>query len=93
MLAVEVSATSLYTGLKIKAGLYVRAGIPEYWALDVESRRLFVHRYPENGKWLSRILRRHSPQLLEQSRHSGVHVPRRLVLQRQIALVPRVRQQ
>ena len=55
-LAVEVSATSLYIDLKNKAGLYARAGIPEYWALDVESRRLYVHRYPENGKYKSVIV-------------------------------------
>ena len=53
VMVIEVSATSLYTDLKNKAGLYARAGIPEYWILDVERRRLIVHREPEDGKYRS----------------------------------------
>ena len=45
-LVVEVSAATLRADLTTKAGLYAQAGIPEYWALDVENRRLFVHRDP-----------------------------------------------
>lgn len=46
ILAVEVSDTTLRDDLRTKAGLYARAGIPEYWVLDVPSRRLIVHRQP-----------------------------------------------
>ena len=53
LLAVEVSVSSLYFDLKTKAPLYARAGIPEYWVLDVEQRRLFVHRLPEGGAYTS----------------------------------------
>src|ERR1019366_10329935 len=33
--------------LTVKAGLYARAGIVEYWVLDLTGRRLIVHREPE----------------------------------------------
>ena len=45
-LLVEISDTSLYFDLAVKAPLYSRAGIVEYWVLDVGGRRLIVHRDP-----------------------------------------------
>ena len=50
-LIIEVSDTTLRDDLQIKAPLYARAGVPEYWVLDVSSRRLFVHRSPANGTY------------------------------------------
>jgi Uma2 family endonuclease len=50
-LVVEVSDTSLNFDLTTKAVLYARAGIPEYWVLDVSGRRLIVHRHPQSGKY------------------------------------------
>lgn len=44
LLAVEVSDSTLRDDLETKAALYARAGVPEYWVLDVPSRRLIVHR-------------------------------------------------
>jgi Uma2 family endonuclease len=52
-LVVEVSDTTLYFDLHTKAALYGRAGIPDYWVLDVAGRRLIVHRQPQNGKYSS----------------------------------------
>jgi Uma2 family endonuclease len=52
-LAVEISHSSLRIDLKAKAGLYARAGIREYWVLDVENRLLFVHRDPQAGRYRS----------------------------------------
>lgn len=46
LLVAEVSDATLRDDLRTKAMLYARAGIPEYWVLDVPSRRLFVHRQP-----------------------------------------------
>jgi Uma2 family endonuclease len=43
-LVVEIADTSLQFDLTIKAALYARAGIVEYWVLDVTSHRLIVHR-------------------------------------------------
>jgi len=50
-LVVEVSDSSLTFDLHEKARLYARAGIPEYWVLDVNGRQLLVHREPRNGKY------------------------------------------
>jgi Uma2 family endonuclease len=48
-LFVEVSDTTLHHDLTTKAALYARAGIPEYWVLDLNARRLVVHREPAGG--------------------------------------------
>ena len=45
-LVVEVSVSSLKYDVGVKSRMYARAGIPEYWASDVEGRRLIVHRDP-----------------------------------------------
>lgn len=52
-LVVEVSDTTLRTDLLVKARLYARAGIPEYWALDLTGRCLHVHRDPAEGEYRS----------------------------------------
>jgi Uma2 family endonuclease len=49
-LVVEVSDSTLYFDLSTKADLYARAGIVEYWVLDINRRRLIVHRNPLAGK-------------------------------------------
>ena len=36
-----------------KRDLYARAGVPEYWVLDLKGRKLVVHRNPEQGKYTS----------------------------------------
>jgi Uma2 family endonuclease len=51
LLVVEVSDASLNTDLILKARLYARAGIAEYWVLDLAARRLHVHRSPINGEY------------------------------------------
>lgn len=48
-LVVEVSDTTLHHDLTTKAALYARAGIPDYWVLDLNARRLVVHREPAKG--------------------------------------------
>jgi Uma2 family endonuclease len=39
-LAVEVSLTTLKTDLSFKKALYASSGIPEYWVVDIEARRI-----------------------------------------------------
>jgi Uma2 family endonuclease len=46
LLAVEVSDTTLRADLRIKAPLYARTGIPEYWVVDVNERAVHVFREP-----------------------------------------------
>ena len=43
-LVAEIADSSLNFDLTTKAALYARAGIAEYWVLDVARRRLLVHR-------------------------------------------------
>jgi len=54
-LLVEVSDSTLDYDLTVKASLYARAEISEYWVLDVAGRRLVVHRGAVNGCYESII--------------------------------------
>ncbi|HET6575653.1 MAG TPA: Uma2 family endonuclease [Fimbriiglobus sp.] len=47
VLIVEVTETSLFTDTTTKAELYATAGVPDYWVIDLENRRLLVYRDPE----------------------------------------------
>ena len=46
VLIVEVSDTTLDHDLGPKAKLYARAGIQEYWVIDIRGRRIHQHRQP-----------------------------------------------
>lgn len=48
-LLIEISDSTLAFDLGPKARLYARAAIAEYWVVDLENRRLHVHRDPTNG--------------------------------------------
>jgi Uma2 family endonuclease len=50
-LVVEIADTSLAFDLTVKAALYARAAIAEYWVLDVPGRRLIVHRDPQSSQY------------------------------------------
>ena len=52
-LVVEVADTTLNFDLTVKAPLYARAGIIEYWVLDLNGRRMIVHREPQDGSYRS----------------------------------------
>ena len=43
--------TSRAVDLGRKAALYAAAAIPDYWVLDIEGRRLVVHRDPADGRY------------------------------------------
>ena len=47
VLIVEVAESSYRIDHTYKAGLYARAGVPEYWIVDVARSSLEVHRSPE----------------------------------------------
>jgi Uma2 family endonuclease len=49
----EISDTTLRTDLMVKARLYARAAIPEFWAFDLAARRVHIHRHPTNGEYAS----------------------------------------
>ena len=53
LLVAEVSSTTLAFDLMAKVRLYACAGIAEYWVLDLEGRRLIVHRDAAEGAYRS----------------------------------------
>ena len=57
VLVVEVAESSMKIDRE-KAEIYARAGVPEYWILNLRRRQLEVHRDPENGVYTSKILLR-----------------------------------
>lgn len=52
-LVVEIADSTLKFDLTVKAALYARAMIAEYWVLDVAGRRLIAHRSAESGRYTS----------------------------------------
>ena len=52
-LVVEVADSTLGFDLRTKAALYARAGIVEYWVLDIAGRRMAVHRDPQGERYAS----------------------------------------
>lgn len=51
VLAIEVADTTARYDATTKRDLYARAGVPEYWVLDISGRRLIVHRNLSHGKF------------------------------------------
>jgi Uma2 family endonuclease len=50
-LVVEVASTSQSFDLTVKACLYARSAVSEYWVMDVEHRALIVHREPDGQQY------------------------------------------
>ena len=46
VLVIEVAHSSLPYDRTVKTSLYAKAGIPEYWIVDIEHRQLEVYREP-----------------------------------------------
>lgn len=46
LLVIEVADTTVRFDLRSKAALYARAGIADYWVIDLPGRRIVVHRRP-----------------------------------------------
>jgi len=51
LLLVEISDTTSRFDRTVKAALYARASVPEYWVLDVSARALYVHCHPGGGNY------------------------------------------
>jgi Uma2 family endonuclease len=56
LLVVEVSEASLKTDREVKGSLYAKAGIPEYWIVNLKERVVEVYREP--AKDARAVLRR-----------------------------------
>jgi Uma2 family endonuclease len=57
LLIIEISVSSLTYDRKTKARLYARHGIREYWVIDANERRTFVHTRPSGDGWSSIVER------------------------------------
>jgi Uma2 family endonuclease len=51
LLLIEVADSSLEFDLGAKLELYARAGIREFWVVDLTSNRVLVHRSPGDGRY------------------------------------------
>jgi Uma2 family endonuclease len=51
LLIIEVSESSLRYDLQVKAPLYARHGIPEFWVIDLKGRQVRFFRSPESGQY------------------------------------------
>ncbi len=49
LLAIEISVSSLAFDRRRKAALYATHGVPEYWVIDVNGLRTFVHSDPSGS--------------------------------------------
>ena len=54
-LVIEVSDTTLDTDLGRKLELYAKAGVPEYWVVDVNENRVLMHMAPVDGDYPGQI--------------------------------------
>jgi len=52
-LFVEVAQSSLHRDRKTKLPVYARAGIPEYWIVDVKRRQVHVYSQPTGSAYAS----------------------------------------
>jgi Uma2 family endonuclease len=50
-LIIEVSESSLRYDLQVKAPLYARYGVPEYWVIDLKGRQVRFFRSPDSGQY------------------------------------------
>jgi Uma2 family endonuclease len=51
LLVVEVALSSQRRDRIIKGRIYARAGVPEYWVVDLISRTIDVHKYPRGAQY------------------------------------------
>ena len=52
-LAIEQADTSLAKDLHVKAELYARHGVRDYWVIDLNANRVHVHRDPQDDGYAS----------------------------------------
>ena len=54
-LVIEVADSSLDFDTNEKRLLYAKAGIREYWVVDINGRRLLVYRDPQAGDYATQL--------------------------------------
>jgi Uma2 family endonuclease len=51
LLAIEVAHTTLAKDLRLKAAVYAKYGVREYWVIDAKKLVTHVHSAPKDGAW------------------------------------------
>ncbi|WP_315763639.1 Uma2 family endonuclease [Sphingomonas sp. Y38-1Y] len=51
LLVIEVADSSLPYDLRVKAPLYARYGVRDYWVVDAVRQTIRIHRVPESGSY------------------------------------------
>ncbi len=51
LLVIEVSESTVRQDRTVKSQLYAKAGIPEYWVVDLTTSQTVVHRGPSKAGW------------------------------------------
>lgn len=49
LLIIEAAASSMKRDATVKMPIYARAGIPEYWIVDIEDKSQIIHRDPQEA--------------------------------------------
>lgn len=74
LLVIEVAVSSLGYDKRLKAALYARHGVQEYWVIDAERRVTWVHRGPcSDGTWSS-VLEKGPEEALTTDALAGLRV-------------------
>jgi Uma2 family endonuclease len=63
VLLIEVADASLRYDRVTKASVYARAGVPEYWVVNVNERAIEVFRAPDGERYATATLHRGSEVL------------------------------
>lgn len=71
-LIIEVAVTSARYDLGVKAQLYARTGVPDYWVVDLDTARIVVHREPDVRGY--RSIEGHAAGVVTALRHPGLRV-------------------
>jgi Uma2 family endonuclease len=79
ILVVEISESSLRRDRLVKGPIYARAGVEEFWLIDLGARVVDVHRYPDSGRFTS-IVRVEEGESLRLLRFPHVEVSLREIL-------------
>lgn len=57
VLLIEIAVSSLDYDRKVKAAIYARHGVREFWVIDANERKTFVHTGPSGDGWSSIVER------------------------------------
>ena len=63
-LVVEVASSSLEYDRRVKIPLYAKAGIPEYWIINVDKKQIEQYTKPKGGEYLEKKIIRKKGKLI-----------------------------